>query len=117
MKGDDGIVCTPEDVVKFFKGLMEGKLLKDSSLILMKQWVNNAEGKPTYGMGLIRFEEAGIAGYGHGGGGIGAGCLLLYIPVKKIYVFIATHIGVLFGGPTAKKADDFKNEILPAILS
>ena len=33
MIGDDGIVCTPEDAVIFFKGLMEGKLLSESQKI------------------------------------------------------------------------------------
>jgi D-alanyl-D-alanine carboxypeptidase len=117
MKGDDGIVCTPEDAVKFLKGLMEGKLLQDSSLALMQQWVNNEEGKPTYGMGLFRFAEGDIIGYGHGGGGIGAGCLLIYIPAKKVYIFMATNIGVLFDDGPAIKAGEMRNEILAAILS
>ncbi|HTQ66635.1 MAG TPA: serine hydrolase domain-containing protein [Puia sp.] len=117
MKGDDGIVCTPEDAVKFLKGLMEGKLLKDSSLALMQKWVNNDEGKPTYGMGLFRFAEGDIVGYGHGGGGIGAGCLLIYIPVKKVYIFMATNIGVLFDDSPAIKAGEMRNEILATILS
>ncbi len=116
MRGDDGIVATPMDVVNFLKGLMEGKLLKDSSLKQMQQWVNNENGRPVYGLGLIRFEEGGIVGYGHGGGGLGAGCLLLYVPSKKTYVFVATNIGVVIDGAGGEKANKMKDEILGVLL-
>ena len=116
MRGDDGIVATPIDVVNFLKGLMEGKLLKDSSLKLMQQWVNNDNGKPVYGLGLIRFEEGGMVGYGHGGGGLGAGCLLLYVPSKKTYVFVATNIGVVINGAGGDNANKMKDEILAVLL-
>jgi D-alanyl-D-alanine carboxypeptidase len=116
LKGDDGIVCTTEDAILFLKGLMEGKLLNDSSLNLMKQWVNDDSGKPAYGLGLTYYEAGGLQGYGHSGGGIGAGCILLYVPEKKLYVFIATNVGTLFGGTLAKKASDMKDEILGTLL-
>jgi D-alanyl-D-alanine carboxypeptidase len=116
LKGDDGIVCLPTDVVLFFRGLMEGRLLKGSSLEIMKSWVTDKTGSPVYGMGLSYFAQGGIVAYGHGGGGIGAGCLLLYVPSKKIYVFIATNIGVLIEGKLPQKADSMRNEILAVVL-
>jgi D-alanyl-D-alanine carboxypeptidase len=116
LKGDDGIVCTPMDAVLFMKGLMEGRLLKKSSLEIMQNWVNSKSGKPVYGMGLSYFAQGGIAGCGHGGGGVGAGCLLLYVPSKKIYVFMATNVGVLIEGRLPRKADIMKNKILAAVL-
>lgn len=116
LKGDDGIVCTPIDAVLFLKGLMEGRLLEKSSLDLMQTWVNNTSGNPVYGMGLSYFAQGGIVGYGHGGGGIGAGCLLLYVPSKKTYVFIATNVGVLIAGRLPQKADIMKNKILAVLL-
>jgi len=116
LKGDDGIVCTPTDAVLFLKGLLEGRLLKESSLEIMQSWVNNKSGNPIYGMGLSYFAQGGIVGYGHGGGGIGAGCLLLYVPSKKTYVFIATNIGVLIEGKLPRKADAMKNKILAVVL-
>ncbi|MFT3683275.1 MAG: serine hydrolase domain-containing protein [Ferruginibacter sp.] len=116
LKGDDGIVCTTTDAIQFLKGLEEGRLLKDSTLALMKQWVNDDEGKPIYGLGLVHYEAGGLTGYGHSGGGIGAGCILLYVPEKKIYIFMATNVGTLFGGSLAKKADDLKNEVLATLL-
>jgi D-alanyl-D-alanine carboxypeptidase len=116
LKGDDGIVATPLDAVKFLKGLMEGKLLNDTSMKMMQQWVNNDGGKPAYGLGLIHFDIEGIIGYGHGGGGLGAGCVLLYVPSKKIYLFLAVNLGVLIEGPLVKKVDEMKNEILATLL-
>jgi len=116
LKGDDGIVATPIEAVKFLKGLMEGKLLKDSSMAMMQQWVNNDEGKPAYGLGLIHFDLDGIIAYGHGGGGLGAGCVLLYVPSKKIYLFLAVNLGVLIDGPLTRKVDEVKNQILATLL-
>lgn len=116
LKGDDGIVCTPVDAVKFMKGLMEGKLLQDSSLRQMQQWVNNDQGKPAYGLGLIYFDLPGIVAYGHGGGGLGAGCLLLYVPSQKTYAFLATNTGVVVDGLGSKKAGEMRNAVLMALL-
>ncbi|RYZ20021.1 MAG: class A beta-lactamase-related serine hydrolase [Sphingobacteriales bacterium] len=109
--GDDGIISTPADAVKFLVGLMEGKLLKDTTLAMMMKWVRNQEGREVYGLGLIRFELNGQVGYGHGGGGIGAGCALIYVPSKKTYLFLATNIGVVWDGVPAIKANEMKDEI------
>jgi D-alanyl-D-alanine carboxypeptidase len=116
MKGDDGIVCAPIDAVKFICGLMEGKLLEPASLDLMKTTVRNDKGVAIYGLGLSHLEAGGIEAWGHGGGGIGAGCVLLYIPAAKTGLFIATNLGVLLETPLTKKADPMKFEILGAIL-
>ena len=116
MKGDDGIVCAPLDAVKFIHGLMEGKLLTAASMELMRTWVKNDKGTPVYGLGLSHFQAGGIEAWGHGGGGIGAGCLLLYIPAAKTSLFIATNLGILIETPLTKKADPLKFEILAAVL-
>ncbi|HEY4327050.1 MAG TPA: serine hydrolase domain-containing protein [Mucilaginibacter sp.] len=114
--GDDGIVCTPVDAVKFLKGLMEGKLLSETSVNEMKKWVNDDKGKPVYGLGLEYFEAGGIEAYGHSGGGVGAGCILLYIPAVKTYIFLATNIGTLFEGSLPAKAGQLKDELLMTVL-
>jgi len=114
--GDDGIVCTPVDAIKFLKGLNEGKLVSEASLKEMMTWVNGDDGKPIYGLGLEHFEAGGIEAYGHSGGGLGAGCLLIYIPATKTYVFLATNIGTLFPGTLPEKANQLKDELLGAIL-
>jgi D-alanyl-D-alanine carboxypeptidase len=116
LKGDDGIVCAPIDAVLFLKSLNEGKLLKDSTVRLMQEWVKDERGKPVYGMGLSYFAAGDIHGYGHGGGGIGAGCLLLCVPSKRLYVFLATNVGVLTEGKLSRKVDEMKNDVLHALL-
>ena len=116
MVGDDGIICTPADAVKFMRGLMEGKLLKDSSLKAMEQFVKNDEGRPVYGLGLINFQVDSLTAYGHGGGGIGAGCALLYAPQKHAYIFLATNVGCVWDGPTPEKANAMKEEIWKTVL-
>jgi D-alanyl-D-alanine carboxypeptidase len=114
--GDDGIICTPADAVKFLMGLMEGRLLKDSSFKMMQKWVRNSEGREVYGLGLIRFEFNGLVGYGHGGGGIGSGCALIYVPAKKAYVFLCTNIGCVWDGAPAVKAGEMRDEIVKIVF-
>jgi len=116
--GDDGIVATPLDYVRFLRGLFEGKLLTDSSLRAMTTWVNSYyTGKPKYGLGLYYQEFNGQIAYGHGGGGIGAGCGLYYFPAQKVYVFMATNVGTLLGGAAAHKAAELQDELLKIINS
>ncbi len=97
--GDDGIVTTATDAVKFLKGLADGKLLSSSSVQQMQTWVNNKDGKPVYGLGLGYRKIDGVVGYGHSGGGIGAGCELYYFPEKNICYFIAINLGTVTESP------------------
>ncbi len=83
----DGIIATPLDAVKFMRGLMEGKLLSDSSFNQMMTWVNDGEGKPVYGLGLYHVTYSGKDGYGHGGAGAGAGCGFNYFPGIRFMFF------------------------------
>lgn len=115
-KGDDGIVCTTTDAVKFLKGLMEGKLLKPESLKEMLDFVKDEKGHNRYGMGISYFDLGGLPAYGHGGGGIGAGCGLVYVPSHKIYVFLSTNLGVFVDSNLSKKAEEFRDAVLMALL-
>lgn len=102
--GDDGIVATPSDAVKFLRGLMEGQLLKPATLDLMKTWVNDSKGNPTYGLGLDYALFQGEVAYGHSGGGLGAGCNLYYFPKQNLYVFIGINLGTVTESPITKSA-------------
>jgi D-alanyl-D-alanine carboxypeptidase len=115
-KGDDGIVCTTVDAVLFLKGLMEGKLLKPGSMNQVMNFVKDEKGNNRYGMGMIYFDLEGLQAYGHGGGGVGAGCGLLYIPKFKTYVFFSTNLGVFAQGTLPDKAGEMRNEILKALI-
>jgi len=110
-KGDDGIVCTTTDAVKYLKGLMEGKLLND-----LMEFVKDEKGNKRYSMGMIYFDLGGLPAYGHGGGGIGAGCGLLYIPSHKVYVFMATNVGCFIDSKLSAKAGEMRDAILMALL-
>lgn len=97
--GDDGIVTTPMEAVRFLRGLVEGELINSETFAQMQHWVPGKDGKPRYGLGLTYTEVNGYASFGHSGGGIGAGCELYYFPEKKLYMFIAINLGTVTGSP------------------
>ncbi|RIV18984.1 class A beta-lactamase-related serine hydrolase [Fibrisoma montanum] len=116
MNGDDGIIASPTDYVKFLRGLNEGQLVSAQSLKEMTTWVNDRDGQPAYGMGLEYARLSGHVGYGHGGAGIGAGCGLYYFPARQLYVFIGINLGVLTGGPYVEKAGNLSDELIDLLL-
>jgi D-alanyl-D-alanine carboxypeptidase len=114
--GDDGIVTTSVEALKFLKALMEAKLISSSSLALMKTWVNDARGNPTYGLGLDHATFAGHTGYGHSGGGLGAGCQLYFFPEKGVYVFVAINLGTVTQSPLHDAVTQTLNKIYEILL-
>ncbi len=114
--GDDGIVANPVDAVKFLRGLMEGQLLQPTTLDLMKTWVNDSKGKPTYGLGLDYTLFQGEIAHGHSGGGIGAGCNLYYFPKQNVYVFIAINLGTVTDSPIHKTAEKSISKFYEVLL-
>jgi D-alanyl-D-alanine carboxypeptidase len=114
--GDDGIVATTEDAVKFLKELMEEKLLSHETLELMKSWVNDSKGNPTYGLGLDYAMFNGKPAYGHSGGGIGAGCQLYYFPDKGIYIFVAINLGTVTDSPIHEAVGKDIEKLYEALL-
>lgn len=114
--GDDGIVATPVEAVKFLKGLMEGQLLSASTMEQMQAWVSDGQGTPRYGLGLARINLRGRDGYGHSGGGIGAGCELYYFPGKNVYVFIGINLGTVTESPLHEEAAKARDKIYEALL-
>jgi D-alanyl-D-alanine carboxypeptidase len=115
-KGDDGIVCTTTDAVKYLKGLIEGKLLNPASMKELMNFVKDEKGNKRYSMGLIYFDLGGLPAYGHGGGGVGAGCGLLYIPSHKVYVFMSTNIGCFIDSKLSAKAGEMRDAILGTLV-
>ncbi len=114
--GDDGIVATPMDAVKFLKGLIEGKLLAPATLELMMTWEKDSNGNDTYGLGLDNATMRGVVGYGHSGGGIGAGCQLYYFPSKKIYMFVGINLGTVTDSPLHTSVQKTLDKLYAAIL-
>ena len=67
-------------------------------------------------MGVIYFDLGGMPAYGHGGGGIGAGCGLLYIPSHKVYVFLSTNLGCFVDSNLSAKAGEMRDLILATLV-
>jgi len=116
LAGDDGIVTTPVEAVKFLKGLIEGKIISAATLGLMKQWVSDKKGNPTYGLGLDHATFVGYTGYGHSGGGLGAGCQLYYFPDKDVYIFVAINLGTVTESPLHKVSSKTIDSIYSILL-
>ena len=116
MKGDDGIVASTKDAVLFLKGLISGKLLKPKTLELMQEFVLNDKGEKRYGLGIQYYDLDVTYALGHSGGGIGAGCVLLYLPELDSLVFMATNFNTLMDSPILRKAENLQLDILKALF-
>jgi D-alanyl-D-alanine carboxypeptidase len=114
--GDDGIVTTPEEAVRFLKGLLENQLLKESTMKEMKTFVRDTKGNERYGLGIAHVSMLGQVGYGHSGGGIGAGCELYYFPEKKTYVFVSINLGTVTESPLHENVLKAKDNMYSAIF-
>lgn len=116
MKGDDGIVTTTREAAEFLVALAGGQLLKPQTLELMQQWVTDEEGNPRYGLGLSYYDLEVTYGVGHSGGGIGAGCVLLYLPELNAVVFMATNFNTMMDSPIRQRAENLQLELLQALF-
>ncbi len=113
--GDDGVVATPVDAVKFLRGLLEGKLLKPATMELMKTWAMDSKGNPTYGLGLDYTKFGEHVAYGHSGGGLGAGCQLYYIVDAEVYFFVGINLGTVTDSPLHEGVSKTLDEIHKAL--
>jgi len=55
-------------------------------------------------------------GIGHSGGGIGAGCVLIYLPELNGIVFMATNFNTMMESPIRKKAENIQMDILMSLF-
>jgi D-alanyl-D-alanine carboxypeptidase len=116
MVGDDGIITTAEEAILFLKGLMEGKLVSNESLTLMKEWVLDKNGDPQYGLGLDYTTFLREPAIGHSGGGLGSGSQLYYFPEKEIYMFFGINLGTVTDSPIHQDAEKILEEIYGVVL-
>ncbi|HKK11225.1 MAG TPA: serine hydrolase, partial [Flavobacteriaceae bacterium] len=117
MRGDDGLIATTQDAVRFLKGLVEGKLLKPETLKMMQGWVKDEKGNKRYGLGLTYYNLDVTYGIGHSGGGIGAGCVLIYLPELNGIVFLATNFNTLMDSPILEKAQNIQTDVLMTLFA
>lgn len=115
--GDDGIVATPIDAVRFLRGLLDGGFLSDAALDEMQTWSKDAKGNPRYGLGLAYNTIAGHVAIGHSGGGIGAGAELYYFPERKVYMFIAINLGTVTESSLHDKAGQVRDRIFEILMN
>ena len=116
MRGDDGLITTTNEAVIFLKGLVEGKLLKPKTLKLMQEWVKDEDGAPRYGLGVAYYDLDITYAIGHSGGGVGSGCILLYLPELNAIVFVATNFNTMMESPIRKKAENLQMEVLMTLF-
>lgn len=116
MKGDDGIVASTKDAVLFLKGLISGKLLKPKTLEMMQDFVHNETGQKKYGLGIQYYDLDVTYALGHSGGGIGAGCVLLYLPDLGSLVFMATNFNTMMDSPIRREAENLQMDVLMALF-
>lgn len=116
MIGDDGIVTTPVDGIKFLRSLLEGNILSDSTLEIMMEWVSDENGELRYSHGLDYAIINDQVAYGHSGGGIGAGSELYYFPKQDLYMFIGINLGTVTDSPLHEKASKAREKIFEALL-
>ena len=116
LAGDDGIITTGTDAIRFLISLFEDRLLSEASLAQMMNWVYDEDGSPRYGLGLDYSLFAGQVGYGHSGGGIGAGSQLYYFPDSNTYVFAAMNLGTITYSPIHDKVIHLVDRLYALIL-
>ena len=116
MKGDDGIVASTKDAVIFMKSLVSGKLLKPKTLELMQDFVMDEEGNKQYALGIQYYDLDTTYAMGHSGGGVGAGCVLLYLPELDSIVFLATNFNTMMDSPIRREAENLQMDLLMALF-
>ena len=111
LNGDDGLVATPLDFVRFMEGVLHSQLLSSQSKALMQEWYIDDKGEKKSGLGLQAFELNNKFAFGHDGAGLGAGASLYYFPHNGAVVFMATNIGTLTSSPLHKAGEDAQEKL------
>jgi D-alanyl-D-alanine carboxypeptidase len=116
--GDDGMIATPVDYVKFLQGLFAGELLSPATMDQMLTFVKNDTGTYAYGYGLgihdDHYKQHTL--YGHTGGGIGAACELEYVPDKNVFFFLAINMGTSINSPILDGVSKLRDEVLDVLV-
>lgn len=110
LMGYGGIAANGADIIRFMEALMNGKVVSQSSLNEMRQWIQGKQStEPDYGLGLEYFEYIkGIPSYGHEGDNIGGTTEVLYVPSKQTYIFISINAGRQLFGQYLFRTTDLK---------
>lgn len=114
--GDDGIVATPMDYVRFSEGLFTGQLLGAEAMAQMLTFDKKDADGYGYGLGTHHALYKNHVEYGHSGGGIGAGCYISYFPEINTHVFISVNIGTIIYSPLFDEVGDIQERVFDILL-
>lgn len=84
-KGSGDLYASPHDLNLFFRALLQGELISDSSLQQMKEIVRR------HGRGLFRYDIQDQIGYGHGGNIDGFQSIAVYFPDLDLAISICSN--------------------------
>lgn len=112
--GQDGIIASPSDYIVFLDRLVSGKIVAQSSLELMMDFLPSDITDTSLGLGLERIEKPNGVVYGHTGAGFGTMILLLYEPSTKTTFFVGSNLGSIFKSDAGRI---FYNEFLNELIS
>ena len=97
IKGSDGIIASPRDMVTFYKSIFEGSLISESlkEAILKNKVVEPIDFKMNtgYSYGLMTIEENGQTWVGHVGSQLGTSCFVFYNVDTQDCVGVFTNTG------------------------
>lgn len=115
MQGACGIVASVYDYMMFAKSLFEGKLLKPSTLEIMKKRhdIPKEFNFWRYGLSIEYWKNTNgrLWGMGHSGKSEGTGSQLFYFPDQKTTIALFMNTGAV-----RKEGDIFFNELWPEIV-
>ncbi len=97
IKGSDGIISSPLDMVTFYKNVFEGELISES----LKQRIEDDQvSEPIefkmntgYGHGFMSIDDNGQTWYGHVGSQLGSSCYVFYNIDTKTSIGVFTNTG------------------------
>lgn len=93
---DGGLISNPYDMNKFFRDLMEGRVLNENSLKEMLTFVAPKTPDPdffpmTYGLGIFAIQTPGGLAYMHSGDAIGYYAMMLHFPSDRTTIVYAVN--------------------------
>jgi D-alanyl-D-alanine carboxypeptidase len=109
--GGGGIVSTCDELNKYFRALVDGKMFKEiSTLRLMLDATEDGLGGEDYlyGMGIMKRSIHGLTFYGHGGA---YDCDVFYCPEKNISIVMSLNQMMTHG-----KRDEFLLRVIELVM-
>jgi len=99
MVGDDGLIASVYDYLRFTKSLFEGEIISQGSLSDMQEWFywdDSDENSWRSGLSIHcwRNDLKDVWGMGHSGSTDGMGGFVFYFPERAVTIALFTNVGV-----------------------